>query len=118
MEGFQMLVLLIATITLVVALIFIGFTLSYSKNQSWPPMVPDCPDYWTMDGSGNNAQCVNIKNLGKCPPLNNQKYLTMDFNAPAFTGTNGLCAKYNWANKCNISWDGITYGVNNPCQTS
>ena len=39
----------------------------------------------------------------------------MNFNLPAFTGSNGTCAKYNWANNCKVSWDGITYGVENPC---
>jgi ribosomal protein L37AE/L43A len=26
--------------------------------------------------------------------------------------------EYNWAKKCNVSWDGITYGVENPCSTT
>jgi hypothetical protein len=41
----------------------------------------------------------------------------MNFNDPAFSGSNELCAKYRWAKKCKISWDGITYGVDNPCQS-
>ena len=35
-----------------------------------------------------------------------------------FTGSNGTCAKYSWANKCDVSWDGITYGVENPCNST
>ena len=42
----------------------------------------------------------------------------MNFNNAPYTGTTGACAKYNWANNCGVSWDGITYGVNNPCQTT
>jgi hypothetical protein len=113
MASFQKSVLVIAVIILVITLIFVGVALSYSKNTTWPPMTPDCPDYWLMDGSGNNASCINVKNLGTCP---NQK--VMNFNSSTYTGTNGLCAKYTWANNCGLSWDGITYGVNNPCQTS
>jgi hypothetical protein len=118
MDGFQKFILFAAIIILIVALVFIGITLSYSSDTSWPPMTPECPDYWTIDGSGNNQRCVNIKDLGTCPPKNGEKHLTMDFNTPTFTGSNEMCAKYTWANNCNISWDGITYGVDNPCQTS
>jgi hypothetical protein len=39
----------------------------------------------------------------------------MNFNTSAFTGSQGACNKYNWATKCNVTWDGITYGVSNPC---
>jgi hypothetical protein len=118
MNNFQKLVLVIAIIILILSLIFIGIALSYAKNKSWPPMVPSCPDYWQMDGSGNNATCTNIKDLGICPPQGGQKHLVMNFNDPMYSGQNGLCAKYTWANNCKVTWDGITYGVNNPCQTT
>lgn len=116
MESFQKFVLFSAIIILIIALVFIGVALKQSTLQNWPPMVPDCPDYWLIDGSGNNTTCTNIKDLGTCPPKGNQKHLTMNFNIPAFTGSNEMCAKYSWAKKCGVSWDGITYGSQNPCQ--
>lgn len=119
MEGFQKIVLFIAVIILIIALIAIGIALYYaSASQQWPPLVPECPDYWNADGSGNNATCTNIKDLGTCPPKSGDTHLIMNFNTPAFSGENSLCAKYTWAQKCGVSWDGITYGVNNPCQTT
>ena len=118
MEGFQKIVLLGAIILLIIALVIIGIALANSTDQVWPPMVPACPDYWTIDGSGNNTTCTNVKDLGTCPPGNGQNHLVMNFNTPAFSGSNSLCAKYTWANNCGLTWDGITYGVNNPCQTS
>lgn len=118
MEGFQKFILFSAIIILIITLIIIGTALSSATDTTWPPMTPDCPDYWTIDGSGNSAKCVNVKNLGTCPPHSSQEHLTMDFNSSPFTGSNGLCSKYTWATKCGVSWDGITYGVNNPCQTS
>jgi len=117
MEAFQKMVLFAAIIILIISLVFIGITLSYSKDKEWPPMVPQCPDYWVFDGSGNNAKCINIKDLGTCPPQEGDEHLNMDFSNNQFTGSNGMCAKYTWAKKCGVSWDGITYGVNNPCQT-
>ena len=119
MEGFQKIVLFCAIIILIIVLIIIGMALSYAKNdQEWPPMVPDCPDYWMIDGSGNNAKCINVKDLGKCPPKGDDKHLTMNFNEDPFIGTDEMCAKYKWAKVCDVTWDGITYGVENPCQTT
>jgi hypothetical protein len=118
MEGFQKIVLFAAIIILIIALVFIGISLSYAKGQQWPPIVPNCPDYWVFDGSGNNTRCVNVKDLGTCPPTSGDKHLQMNFNTSPFTGTQGDCSKYNWANRCGVSWDGITYGVTSPCQSS
>lgn len=123
MKGFQKIVLFSAIIILIIVLVVIGTVLANGKSQAtWPPMVAQCPDYWGITGldtSGNSlAKCVNIKDLGSCPAASGDKHLTMDFNGSVYTGANGDCAKYTWANKCNVTWDGITYGVNNPCQTS
>lgn len=119
MEGFQKIVLFIAIIILIILLVFIGIALYYmNASTEWPPMVPQCPDYWDADGSGNNTTCTNIQDLGSCPAQSGQKHLIMNFNSPAFSGANSACTKYTWAQKCNVSWDGITYGVNNPCQTT
>jgi hypothetical protein len=118
MEGFQKIVLFIAIIMLIIALILIGVGLSYAKKYDWPPVTPECPDYWVIDGSGNNTRCINVKDLGTCPAQFGEKHQTMNFNTPTFTGTNGLCAKYTWANNCKVTWDGITYGAKNPCQIS
>lgn len=114
MDSFQKIVLFSAIIILIFALVFIGVSLRYSDNVNWPPMVPSCPDYWTMDSSGN---CINTKHLGTCRPPKGQTMLKINFDVPAFSGANHLCAKYNWAKKCNIAWDGLTYGAANPCQT-
>ena len=113
MEGFQKIVLIAAIVILIIALIIIGISLSQqTAQQQWPPLVAACPDYWTIDGSGNNSTCTNVKNLGTCSAK------TMNFNTANFTGSTGSCNKYTWANACNVTWDGITYGVNNPCTTS
>ena len=118
MEAFQKIVLFSAIIILIIALVIIGIALMYSKNQVWPPMTPECPDYWVSDGSGNNTTCTNVKDLGTCQATGDSQHLVMNFNNSRFTGTQGLCNKFTWANRCGISWDGITYGINNPCQTT
>jgi hypothetical protein len=117
--NFQRLIILIAIILLIICLILIGMVLVNSKStQKWPPLVGDCPDYW-VDTSGNGANCVNVKNLGSCNfGQGDSEFQTMDFTQGPFTGSNGMCAKYKWATSCKLTWDGITYGVNNPCDAS
>ena len=118
MEGFQKIVLYSAIIILIIALVIIGIALSYAKDdQVWPPAVPNCPDYRAAEGSENDATCINLKDLGTCQATGENKHLTMNFNNAPFVGADEACAKYTWAKKCGVSWDGITYGVNNPCQT-
>ncbi|MFY7728677.1 MAG: hypothetical protein ACOVRN_04100 [Flavobacterium sp.] len=112
MEGFQKIVLFSAIIILIIALVFIGISFTRATKQSWPPMTPECPDYWTVDSSG---KCVNTKDLGTCSKPANRPHLEVNFNDAPYTGANGVCAKYTWAKNCGVSWDGITYGVNNPC---
>lgn len=93
----------------IIFLIYISF-LNQKKNETWPPVIAECPDYWSLDATG---KCMNIHNLGICPNK------TVDFNQPPFGGSDDLCAKYNWATTCRNSWDGITYGTStNPCDDS
>ena len=126
MDGFKKIILFSAIIILIISLILIGIALSYAKDETWPPMTPKCPDYFTIEGSGEDATCVDIKDLAisssnpvcQPPPGSKDKHLRINFNIPRYTGSNGICNKYNWANACGISWDGITYGAKNPCQTT
>jgi hypothetical protein len=124
MDGFQKIVVIIAVILLIIIIALIGYALSRATKQDWPPVVPECPDYWIAKGStdlsgsevGTGPFCVNVKNLGVCPAKPGQKHLIMNFGKDPFTGEEGTCNKYNWATKCKVSWDGITYGVKNPCE--
>ncbi len=115
MGEFQKLVLMIAVVILIIALLIISMLLIYGKKNDWPPSVSTCPDWWVQDAS---AVCVNVKDLGICPKSDGYQHQIMNFNAPQFTGSSGSCNKYNWATKCKVTWDGITYGVDNPCDDS
>ena len=118
--NFQKLILTIATILLIIILVIIGLSLSKTINGSttvWPPLTSDCPDYW-LDASGNGSSCLNTHSLGKCNIPSKGNPNTMNFNQMPFTGSDGLCAKYRWATNCGVTWDGITFGVQNPCTTS
>lgn len=110
--NFQRIVIIIATILLILALTFIGYSLYINKhNMVFPPVTPVCPDYW----KAKNNECINTLHLGTCK--NTAENNTMNFNVPHYQGNTANCNKFKWAKDCNISWDGIT---NNPkiCDSS
>lgn len=77
--NFQRIVLTIAIVMLIAAMIFIGYSLyQKSSDVSWPPEVPACPDFWTVDPSGNcvanhkipceyNGIPAGTEGVPKCP---------------------------------------------------
>lgn len=113
MGSFQKIILMIAIVLLLLIFIFITGTLVYAgKDDEDTHIVPQCPDYWEIEETDTGPKCVNVQDLGVCAAATGSDHLTIDFNAKNFTDN---CAKYTWANNCNIAWDGLTYGVNNPC---
>lgn len=116
--GFQKIILTVAIIVLIIILVIIGISLSKATyEQSWPPVVGDCPDYW-VDMSGNGEECLNTHRLGRCNIPSDENKNTMNFNTDPFTGNDGTCSKYKWAKSCGVTWDGITSGIKNPCDTT
>ena len=99
--------LFIGTIVfLILTLIVVGYCMTLSKNQEYPPAIADCPDYYSLDASGH---C----NIGKTISGTNSICNNENFNQNKYTksGTDfdsGLCAKKLWANDCDVKWDGIT----------
>lgn len=111
MASFQKITMMVAIVILIICLVFIGYSLYISKyNKQYPPVISDCPDYWKDMSDGDASNCVNTqKDLGD-PDCET----TMDFSGSVWTGQNGLCAKSQWAKKCNLTWDGVTNN-NNAC---
>ena len=118
--NFQKTILVVAIVVLIILLVLIGYTLSKSDaSETWPPIVGSCPDYW-IDLSGNGEACFNSHKLGTCnlPGDGKDNNNTMNFNQSPFNTSTGVCSKYKWANNCKVTWDGITTGISNPCDTS
>jgi hypothetical protein len=99
-------------------LIFVGYYMSLSrKNEVYPPSIADCPDYYYLDSAG---LCNAGSGIGSAV-ASNPECNKFDFNDHMYTikGTDmssGLCSKKIWANKCEVSWDGIT-NDDNLCYT-
>ena len=116
--SFQKIVLTIAIIALIIILVVIGVSLSKaSVSESWPPIVGECPDYW-VDLKGNGEACLNTHSLGTCNIPSAEGQNTMNFNQAPFNTDTGTCSKYRWATACKVTWDGITSGVSNPCDST
>ncbi len=107
---FNRIVIVIAISLFLFMLVLIGYLVHKSKYElKWPPVIPDCPDYWELE----DGTCVpNQKNtnVGTC---NERKYrdFVRKHSESELRGPSGIRKKAEWANKCGIVWDGIT---NNP----
>jgi hypothetical protein len=110
MASFQKMTLIIAGVLLLICIVILILIFVFpNTKQVWPPMIANCPDYF-IDLNGDGSECVN--NIPINTNCNNIPNFTTD---PQYLGSGGNCAKYNWANQCKLTWDGITYGVKNPC---
>lgn len=111
-SSFQKYLIIFTLVVLIICLIIIGATIQKSKSSGdWPPEYPECPDYFNViNSTETGAICKNTKKLGlkRCHGI-------ADFTGSTFSGKYGLCNKYKWADNCKVSWDGITYGKDNPC---
>ena len=115
--GFKQTVMMVMGVLLFLSLGLVGYTLYKARNAGTSNnIVPgECPDYWVSHTSEDGTMmCVNEKDLGTCTSTNpDQTHLSIDF-ASMYPDS---CSKYTWAQNCGISWDGITYGVPNPCDS-
>ena len=130
METFHIIVISVATVILLLILIFIGILLSKgNENLAWPPSYGICPDYWMHDLSNN--KCIIPKfepaavNIGNMYDANTKQLKDSVMETPGysydmsggiitqyidFSNNNweGVCSKKTWANTNTIVWDGVS----------
>ena len=134
METFHIIVLAVATIALVLILIFIGILLSKGNtNLAYPPNYGVCPDYWEIDKNTNRCiipkysdNAVNFGNIYGSDPVPPEPQLQdaviqtpgygydisdniithyIDFSNNSWAS---VCDKKKWANENDIVWDGVS----------
>jgi hypothetical protein len=117
MKPFQKVATILAVLVVMVTLGTVAWTLHHRKSDvRWPPVVGECPDYWEdISAQGNGSACKNRHRLGTCNLPTGKSSNTMDFTTPDFASDTNGCQRYTWAQNCGVTWDGITYGVANPC---
>jgi hypothetical protein len=109
--SFNSIVMIVAIGMLIVSLAIIGIALKNQKNNiTFPPVISDCPDYYTSvkNPEGTDYLCNKDTNLST---NDDTECNTIDNSHTKFKGLGGLCAKKKWADNCGITWDGVT---NNP----
>lgn len=114
MNTFQKTVLTISVIVLIFSLIILGIFLAKSLfEDSYPPVISDCPDYWDVTYNENdqvvckNTSTIN-KGRGDLPGGECNDYPVNTFLASGSQNEDILCEKYKWSKKCDITWDGVT----------
>jgi hypothetical protein len=97
-----------AILSAIILLVIVGFIIyKYKDQEVYPPIVSDCPDYYNLNDKG---KCVNtgvweITNTTECDFID---FSNNSYRAAGTDRTSGLCAKKKMAQKCKISWDGVT----------
>ena len=107
LDPFQTKVVGIACVILIIMLSIIGYLLAKSKldNDTWPPTIAVCPDYWE-DATGTGKHCTNPHNLGRCDV---SSFGSEGVNLTAFTKPELRCEMGKILKEdCNLTWDGVT----------
>ena len=121
--SFQRIVIIVATILLIICLIFIGATMyNNTYNAKFPPVTGTCPDYWVDVGGDTTG---DHKGLTNCVAPGHQSE-PGQFLTPAIDGYGNKscknkwvspgdplddatrCSYKKWAEGCNLTWDGVT----------
>jgi hypothetical protein len=123
MLSFYTIVIIIAIIILVIALTIIGITLVNNQNNiEFPDYQNTCPDFWTLDTTGNackpNGTNIPLSNRVADAAKHDGVILTPDklqIDNINISEDNwvSICDKSSWAKKYGILWDGVTN--NNKC---
>jgi len=123
---FQNIVIIILLILLIITLVSFYFIATSAGNMPYPPTIPVCPDYYYQTGTVNGkVVCKALPGMEKTlqntrlSPTQLKSCVNPSFTSDYYSGTNANCLKYTWYTNCNSipAWEGVTYGVSNPCST-
>ena len=129
METFHLVVLSVATVLLIVVLIFIGVLMNKGdRDLAYPPSYGTCPDYWTLSKDGTKCIIPSFKNdlnVGTMYDKHTEQLTQYVIDSPGFSHdvsnnmvTNyidfnddkwtGICSKKDWVNMLGVVWDGVS----------
>ena len=110
MNSFHKIVITISIIVLIISLIILSLFLTKSLfEDSYPPVISDCPDYWDVSYNNNEVLCVNTSTININTSDIDCSFIPVNrFKINGSQEDDILCNKYEWAKKCNTSWDGVT----------
>ena len=120
LSRFNKIVLIIATIVLIVFLLILGYLLNVALlNDTYPPVISECPDYWDVSlNSFGVKECINVSTINSGNGMSECKTLNLtEFSVSGRDKNSIICAKKTKANTCGFNWDGVTNN-NNACEKS
>ena len=120
LSRFNKIVLIIATIVLIVFLLILGYLLNVALlNDTYPPVISECPDYWDVSlNSFGVKECINVSTINSGNGMSECKTLNLtEFSVSGRDKNSIICAKKTKANTCGFNWDGVTNN-NNACENS
>ena len=115
MDTFRIIVLSIATILLVLILVFVGMLLSGGKqNTAFPPNYGECPDYWVYNSDTQKClipeysdTVINIGNMYGDNPDTSPTLTSSVTSAPGYTSDVSNNITINSIDFNNNGWDGM-----------
>lgn len=123
LTNFYSLTITIAIIILILALGFVGWTMSKSKDMAkFPELQNTCPDNWTINVNGHCVRPeqgnINRGDNTSATPMNDKNtpgytisgsVISFDPNHAGWSASkNAVCEKKKWASDYGISWDTVT----------
>jgi hypothetical protein len=97
-------------ICVIILLVIVGYCMYLSKgNETYPPSIANCPDYYTVD---DVSGCIASSGINVTPDCSFNNFLDPKFLPSGTNFDSGNCQKKLWAEKCNVTWDGITNDSN------
>jgi hypothetical protein len=100
-----------------IVLSILAFIMYYAKkNQMYPPIIQECPDYFSLSSDGKCTYNPDAWTLNRdfktqsgdvCTSVDFKKEIYIK-NPGGYGPTSGACQKQTWAKDCGVTWDGIT----------
>ena len=102
--------LLGTVIAVIIVLCIVGYCMYLAKgNEQYPPSIANCPDNYTLDVCGN---CVSPSTMtfssNATPDCSFNNFSKVPYIATGINFDSGNCKKKIWAQKCGVTWDGLT----------
>jgi len=108
MESFHIIVLVVASVSLILVLTIVGILIKKDKgSQKFPTSHKDVPDGWTKAASPSDVAAVKYTLSPSSGDNNPKDAESYDFIGPVWKDID-ICKKKEWADKNKVYWDGIT----------
>jgi hypothetical protein len=119
MNSFHIIILIVASVSLIVILTMMGILLTKDKqSQKFPTSYSNAPDGWTLTSSDEDKTLTQDEtydtidgkptHYGTNPTISRTGSKIQATKTFSITDWDDICKKKIWADQNNVYWDGIT----------